>query len=884
MNPRLFLSTLGLSLALGAAGATPSRAIPSPSPEASPPRGRVVLPADVAPDRYRIEIVPDALAMTFSGTVDIDLDIRRATDRIVLNSADLVIDSAALDGEAKAPRVSMDAARQTAAFAFGRRLATGPRTLHLAYHGRINENAAGLFVLPYATAQGHERPLFTQFENSDARRFVPCWDEPGRKATFELGVVVPVGRMAVSNMPVATSDELADGRRHVRFAPTPKMSTYLLFFGSGDFERAHRLVDGVDVGVVVKRGDLASAAFALDAASRLLPWYNAYFGTPFPLPKLDLVAGAGASQFFGAMENWGAIFFFERALLIDPRVATQQDRQDAFDVIAHEMAHQWFGDLVTMAWWDDLWLNEGFASWMATKATDHFHPEWDVWLRAQRDGQVAMATDARDGTHPVITPIADVLQAAGAFDAITYSKGRMVIRALESDLGEQAFRDGVQRYMRRHAYGNTVTDDLWREMDRGSTHPVAGIAQDLTRQAGVPMIRARAARCEDGRTTVTLVQDRFAIDRSSSRSRTWRVPVALATPGGPVTRTLVSGRAPRDVTIPGCGPVLVNVGQTGYFRVAYDEAGLAAIAARYGELAPADQLGVLNDARSLAFNGDLPMARVLELMRALPADANPVVLSSAIDRLREIDALAEGLPMQPAWRKFGRAQLAPVMARVGWDGGAGESANEEMLRANVLESLAEFDDPAVLAEAGRRFDAFVAAPDSLAADARHTVLQIVGAHADAATWGRLHELARTARTAIERDEGYQLLAEARDPALAARALALSMSGEPAATSAPLMIATVAARHPRAAIDFSVAHWPAIAALVEPDSQSQFVPQLVDNTWDTSVLRPLAAFASAHIPANAQQDLRKSRANIRDLSRIRQARLPEVARWLAANGL
>ena len=310
--------------------------------------------------------------------------------------------------------------------------------------------------------------MFTQFENSDARRFVPSWDEPGRKATFELTATVPADQMAVSNMPIRSTDVLPGGRKRVHFATTPKMSSYLLFFGSGDFERIHRNVDGVDVGVVVKRGDTAQAAFALDAASDILPYYNDYFGTPYPLPKLDLIAAPGSSQFFGAMENWGAIFYFERDLLIDPRISTERDKQGVYLVIAHEMAHQWFGDLVTMAWWDDLWLNEGFASWMENKVTDHFHPEWKIWLQALRDKQSAMQEDARDGTHPIVTPINDVLQASSAFDSITYSKGAAVIRMLESYLGEDAFRDGVRRYIHDHAYGNTTTDDLWAAMDRGS--------------------------------------------------------------------------------------------------------------------------------------------------------------------------------------------------------------------------------------------------------------------------------------------------------------------------------------------------------------------------------------------------------------------------------
>src|SRR5436190_15454347 len=412
--------------ASGPALAAPAKAKPKPAAPA-----RVVLPTTVRPDRYDIHIRPDPAKLTFSGVAKIELTILRPTDRIVLNAADLKLGKASLSGVAAAPKLMLDDKAQTAAFVFAAPLQPGKRTLTIDYTGQIFEQASGLFALDYDAKDGKERALFTQFENSDARRFAPMWDEPGVKAVFALSVDAPDGQMAVSNMPVAETRAMGDGRQFVRFADSPKMSSYLLFFGLGEFERIHQMVGKTDVGVIVRKGDAEKGKFALDAAVKLLPYYNDYFDTPYPLPKLDLVAGPGRSQFFSAMENWGAIFYFDYAILLDAN-STEADKQNVFVTIAHEMAHQWFGDLVTMAWWDELWLNEGFASWMENKATDHFHPEWNIWLSTQGGQQQAMRLDARAGTHPVITHIPDVFAASNAFDGITYEKGQAVIRMLES--------------------------------------------------------------------------------------------------------------------------------------------------------------------------------------------------------------------------------------------------------------------------------------------------------------------------------------------------------------------------------------------------------------------------------------------------------------------
>jgi aminopeptidase N len=833
----------------------------------------------VTPERYRIDIVPDADALTFKGTVQIDITVHRAVDRIVLNGADLVIDTAAVTGIAGAPAVSYDEALGRITFALAQTIEPGPHTLTLSYHGKIYLQGSGFFAIDYAVPGGKTRALFTQFENADARRFMPCWDEPGRKATFELSATLPANLMALSNMPVAQSEALPGNLQHVHFAPTPRMSSYLLFFGAGDFERSHRSVDGVDLGVVVKRGDLSQADFVLDAAADILHYYNDYFGTPFPLPKLDLIAGPGSSVTFGAMENWGAIFSWESEMLVDPRIASEGDRQRAYIVAAHEMAHQWFGDLVTMQWWDDLWLNEGFASWMENKVTDQFHPEWHIWLQALENQQETMALDAREGTHPVITPFVDSEQAIEGFDGIAYEKGAAVIRTLESYLGEEAFRAGVRRYIHDKAYGNAVTDDLWLQMDRGSARPITQIAHDLTLQAGVPMISEVSSECTGDSTTLKLSQGRYVIDADSTSAHHWHVPVAVAAIGGVASTTVIFGSAPTAVQVAGCAPVLINVGQTAYLRTRYTSAGLSQLTSHFAQLPSIDQLGLLNDTLSLAYNGEEPMAALLAIADNVPADAAPEVVIALAYAFWDLDLLSEGRPARARLRPYARAVLNRFFAPVGWEHAEGEADNVALLRTALIEALGQMDDPAVVAEARRRFGEYVDEPARLDAAVRKLVLKTAAVHADQSMWDQIHTLARSTPSEIERLELYELLGQAQSERLASDALELTLSGEPPPTVIPHILQTVAWLHPRLAFEFTAAHWQELSVKIEPDYQIRFAPRLLMSSSDASLIAPLDAFANAHIPPDKRLDVRKTQASLRYRARVRRERLPDLERVL-----
>jgi aminopeptidase N len=851
--------------------------------QGAPVDQRRVLPTTVTPNHYRIDITPDADALTFKVSVQIDITVHQATRKIVLNDADIVIDQATLDDGTKVNSIDRDTDAQTATLALSHTLKPGAHTVSMTYHGTIYRQASGLFALDYETAQGKARALFTQFENSDARRFVPSWDEPGRKATFTLTATVPAGQMALSNMPIAATEVLPGNLKRVHFAATPRMSSYLLFFGVGDFERVNRDIEGVDVGVVVKRGDSAAAAFALDAAAHILPYYNDYFGTPFPLPKLDLIAAPGDSQFFGAMENWGAIFYFERDLLIDSRISTDLDKQGVYITVAHEMAHQWFGDLVTMAWWDDLWLNEGFASWMEYKVTDHFHPDWKIWMQGLHQSHRAMEIDSKDGTHPIITPIKDVLQASDAFDTITYSKGAAVIRMLESYVGETAFRDGVRRYMHDHAYGNTTTDDLWKEIDQGSSQPLTPIAHDFTLQAGVPEVTEVSSSCQADKTTLQVTQSHFAIDAGSTAARLWHVPVRTAHVGGPPSTDIVAGASRQTLRLAECGTTIINAGQTAYFRTRYSHDSMAAIAAHYAQLPPIDQLGVLDDTRALAYGGKEPMSALLDLTTHIPADADPLVASALVGVLLALDKLHDGLQTQTAFRAYAHRLLNPLFVRVGWDPRPGEEGNVALLRPRLIAALGAFQDTGVIDEARRRFDRYMIDKSDIDPGVRQAFLNVTAVHADQKTWDRLRGLAKDARTEVERQEYYEMLAVPESAELAQQALQLALSGEPPPTTGPNMLSAAAGRHPAMAFDFAVAHWETLSPFIEPASQPRFMPGILTDTSDLNLIAKLDAFAAGHIPPDARQDLRKTESNIRYLAKIREDQLPQVDEWIRKQG-
>jgi len=847
------------------------------------------LPRDVRPTHYDVAVIPHAATLSFDGKVVVDIDVLEPARSITLNALGMRFSSVTLapaagKGSFKAPKVSVDDEAQTATFAFDKPVPVGSYKLSMNYTGKIGTQANGLFAIDYDSKAGKKRALYTQFENSDARRFIPSWDEPNYKATFNLTATVPSDEMAVSNMPVASKKDVGHGLSEVTFQPSPKMSTYLLFFGTGDFDRVTTSQDGTEIGVITQKGLSSQGAFTLESGKAVLKEYNDYFGVKYPLPKLDNVASPGSSQFFSAMENWGAIYTFEYALLLDPSFSTLQDKQNVFGTAAHEMAHQWFGDLVTMRWWDDLWLNEGFASWMASRTTARLHPEWDTKIEdTVGSRESAMARDAVVTTHPVVQHIETVDQASQAFDAITYAKGESVIRMLEAYVGEDNWRTGVRNYIKAHAYGNAVSDDLWHAMDEAAPgKQITTIAHDFTLQPGIPLIRVDAVTCSKHATTFKLTQGEFTRDRPDKQPLRWHVPVIAQAAGGKAVSAVVDGEA--TLTVPGCGTLLVNAGQSGYYRTLYAPAQFAAIRKDFAKIAPVDQLGVMGDTWALGMAGLRPASDILDLAKATPLDADPQIWDEIASDLAGLDIYYRGdAKRQAAFRGFANKLLDPVFQRVGWEAKPGESVPTTLLRTHLISVLGALGDTTVVAEARRRYSVQATDPKAMPAALRKTILSVVAHHADAATWDKLHAEAKAEKTPQVKDRLYDLLAAADDDALAQRALDLALTDEPGATNSAGMISVVSRQHPELAFDFAIAHREQVEKLVDGSSLSRYFPTLGASSYNPAMIDKINAYANQHLAAGSRRDAETAVATIKYRIMVRNERLPDVDAWLAKNG-
>jgi len=646
------------------------------------------LPSHIRPRRYDIHLHARVGQPTFRGSVRIGLDISRGGERIELHARDLEVRSATLRAGAKAmpALASYDADAEVIALALDETPPAGEATLEIEYEGKISRSMEGL----YLSKDGAEECLATQCEETDARAIFPCFDEPAFKARFQLSVTTSPDVLVLGNGPLEDVEE-RDGQKTWRFAPTKTMSTYLFATAIGRFASTpEKVVRGVPMRVYAMEGKETLGEYGNDLAARLLPWFEDYFGAPYHFDKYDQIAVPSFSA--GAMENSGLVIFRQSLLLRDPKTTSWQQEKLIARVIAHEFAHQWFGNLVTMAWWDDIWLNESFAEWMAHKSADAVAPEYRLWDDFYENKREALRTDALESTHAIYTPVETPEQATELFDAVTYSKGSVLMRMIESFLGEDAFRAGLRTYMKEFAESNAKGDDLWRHLEEASRQPVESLSRSWILQPGYPLVSVAL----EGNALRLRQQRFFSKPDAPTNEQTWAVPLVVryADDAGVHEARHLLDAAEGTLALPLRGSLrwaVANADGVGFYRQELAPELRRKLVAHMGELTAPEQRDVLDDAWALARNGRQPIRAFLELVGPVVRHAKDHhVLQDAVHALDEVDdVLAEAgdADAHAQFRAWVRALFLPEAQRLGFEPRVGESRDDTERRATVLSAL-----------------------------------------------------------------------------------------------------------------------------------------------------------------------------------------------------
>jgi puromycin-sensitive aminopeptidase len=757
------------------------------------------LPYTVEPRRYALRLAPDLEGASFTGEVHIEVLVHEAVGEIVLHATELTIASAHLEpagGGTQPLAARLDEEAERLVLSPVAPLVPGPAVISIEFAGILNDKLHGFYRSAFTDDDGVSHTIATtQFEATDARRAFPCFDEPDRKAVFSITLDVPDSLAAYSNGPEVDASPLPDGGRRVRFGDTIPMSTYLVAFVVGRLVATAPVdVAGTPVRIVHVPGKGGLTAFALEAAGHALEFFSDWFGIDYPAEKLDLVAIPDFA--FGAMENLGCVTFREAVLLVDPDRASRLELERVADVISHEIAHMWFGDLVTMRWWNGIWLNEAFATLMELLCVDHFRPEWQRWVSFGVERDAAMATDGLHATRPVEYPVGPPEEAQGMFDVLTYQKGAGVLRMLERYLGADRFRDGVRRYLDAHRFGNTETADLWDAIEEASDEPVRDIMDSWILQGGFPLVTVKgsdiASAPVPSSATVVLGQDPFRYSPAhgpSAIGSTWTVPVIARTLDGGEARTLL-GAEPEalDMTglAPDAGPVVVNARGSGYYRVRYASDQHHQLAQRLDALDLLERFNLLGDTWAVVVAQQAGLEDFLLLAEALGNEDDPDVWAQASGALSYLDRAVDD-DTRELVATYARALLSPVLTRLGWDARPGEGPRTPTLRAQVVGTLGTVGrDPEVHTEAHRRYAAAGRGEIALDPDVASAILGAVAASGGPEDFEGFLEHYRHPGTPQEEIRYLYALAGFPEPSLAARAFELART-EVRTQNAPFLI-------------------------------------------------------------------------------------------------
>lgn len=848
------------------------------------------LPESTVPLTYDIELAPDLRKNSFSGSEKVVLQLKAASEKIFFHSKDLKIGAVTISGGAAKFACSfvLDAKNDLLVITAAQRLDPGQYNVDIKFSGILNDKLVGFYRSSFKDAKGVTHNLAsTQMEATDCRRMIPCLDEPAMKSKFKLAVDIEPGHVAISNSPVVkTTIDKVKGIKRVEFAETPAMSTYLLALIVGEFESSEPVtVEGTPIRVWAVKGKKHLGAYSRDMAVKLLPFFNNYFKIAYPWKKLDLVAVPDFEA--GAMENPGAITFRETLLLVEPQTASVDSLRDVCNVIAHEMAHMWFGDLVTMAWWDDLWLNEAFATWMATKAVDAVIPKWEYWKNYALTRSHAMETDALQSTRTIQAKVINPDQASEMFDTITYSKGSSILRMLEMYVGEPVFQEGVHQYLSKHAYANATTADLWNAIGAVAKRPVAEMMHSWVHQPGYPLISLRVDA------TVEASQSIFLLDRQlrDTIDRTWMVPLGMRLVNAPVPETpqvvgeydlLEKARALTKLARQE-QPVLGNIGGVGFYRTRYSEPLLASLLpVIQTRLNSPERLSLINDYWALARGGDIPIEDYFNVVAMYKRESDYSVWQTVLNQLASLDFYVAD-QSQASYQRFIQNHLAHSKQTLGWFPAKGESDLVKLGRAKTLTLLGTLgQDSQTIAQARKLFAQYIKNDKSVDPDLVDPITSIVAYNGGVKEYETIWRLHKRARTPEISERNLMALGSFRDKALIDRTLKLAISPEVKTQDAPNLLGGMLGNRVsnETSWRFLEANWKPITARFSQQS----IPHTVGHaSFSTQAqYEMIKKFLDSHPIKAGETTIARTLERVRIAKAFRQRSAADLNAWLRKN--
>jgi aminopeptidase N/puromycin-sensitive aminopeptidase len=859
------------------------------------------LPQDVVPDHYDLTFTPDLAQATFAGEETIQVKLLKPSAAITLNAAELQIQEATVvqGDNSQTAQVTFHPESEQVTLSLPARILAGPASIHIKFTGILNDKLRG-FYLAKTRLRNY---AITQFEATDARRAFPCFDEPAFKATFDVTLIIDKSDTTISNGELMADVSGPGADKHtMKFRTTAKMSTYLVAMAVGDFACSEGSADNIPIRVCGTPDKKPLQAAALRYAQEILKYYNQYYGIPYPFKKLDIV---GAPDFeAGAMENTAAIFYRESDLFIDDGNSSVASHQNVFEILAHEMAHQWFGDLVTMKWWDNVWLNEGFATWMALKPSQALHPEWNAVLDAARETNKALGADSLANTHPIRAQAETPDQINELFDTISYEKGASVLRMVEAFVSPDVFRRGVNAYLHKFAYSNATAEDFWAALTLASGRPVDKIMPTFINQAGEPLLsvktscitppattvktgkrrRSRRVVKPHPKTEITVSQRRFWANPAAAKGDgLWMVPVCVKADGAKPFCQIVS-QPTQTVPVAECAPwVFLNANASGYYRTRYDAAALQKLGSIVAtELTPAERISLIHDEAALVGSGEESVSRYLNLVAAVNQDSERAVIGSYLGTLLGIYHVAVADSDKPAFRSWIQANFTPMFAKVGWTPAAGEAADTHEVRAQLILLLGELGaDPQVIRRSVELARQYLKDPHAMDPTIVHNVLGVAARSNDPELFnGYLAAMNDPNTTPEVLRNVSDALSGFSDPELVSRWLQVIVSPQTRNQDAAGYLGTVISNpeNRKLAWSWTKDHWADVAGKLTMSSGLNVV-YATSSFCDAAMRDDVQAFFAGHKVASSERALKQVIEGINFCISFRDHQQHDLNAWL-----